>query len=64
MRQTAIVVVATALITAIISIWMTTVIIAHTRTRSDAALASGSADLSRMISDANKLADEKADPVD
>ena len=64
MRQTVIVVAATALITAIISIWATTVIIAHTQIRPDAALASSSVDLTQMISDANKLADEKTDPVD
>jgi hypothetical protein len=64
MRQTVIVVAATALLTAITSIWATTVIIAHTQTRPDTALASSSVDLSQMISDANKHADEKADPVD
>jgi hypothetical protein len=63
MRQTVIVAAATALIITIISIW-TTVIIAHTRTRPDTDLASSSVDLIQMISDANKLADEKADPVD
>jgi MFS-type transporter involved in bile tolerance (Atg22 family) len=64
MRQTVIVAAATALITAIISIWTTTVITAHTQTRPDTALATSSVDLTHMISDANKLADEKADPVD
>jgi NADH:ubiquinone oxidoreductase subunit H len=64
MRQTVIVVAATALLTAIISIWATTVIIAHTQMRPDAAWASSSVDLTQMISDAKKLTDEKADPVD
>jgi hypothetical protein len=65
MRRTVIVAAATALITAIISIWTTTIIVAHTQTRRDAAaLLSSSVELTQMISDANKLADEKADPVD
>ena len=64
MRQSIIVVAATALITAIISIWATTVIIAHTQMRPDAALAASSVDLMQKIGDAMNFADEKADPVD
>ncbi len=64
MRRTVIVAAATALITAIISVWTTTIIIAHSETRRDVAFAPWSVDLSQLISDANKLADEKADPVD
>ena len=64
MRQIVIVVAATALITAIISIWTTSVIIAHTQKHPDDAMASSSAHLMEMIKDANKLADEKAEPVD
>jgi hypothetical protein len=64
MRRTVAVAAATALITAIISIWTTTLIVAHTQTRPHVALVSSSVDLTQMISDANKLADETADPVD
>ena len=65
MRQIVIVVAATALITAIISIWTTTVIIAHTQNGPDAALASSDQmQLMQAIRDANSRADEKADPVD
>jgi hypothetical protein len=64
MRQTVIVAAATALLTAITSIWATTVIIAHTQTRSDTGSSSSWVDLPQMISDANKHANERADPVD
>jgi hypothetical protein len=64
MRQIVIVVAATALIAAVISIWATTVITAHAQKHPDAAVAASSVDLVQMIGDANKLADEKADPVD
>jgi hypothetical protein len=64
MRQIVIVVATTALITAIISIWTTTVIIAHTQKHPDDAMASSSVDLMEMIKHAMNLADEKADPVD
>ena len=68
MRQTVIVVAATALIAAVISIWATTVIIAHAQKHPDAAVAASSVDLMQMIGDAlhdaMNFADEKADPVD
>jgi hypothetical protein len=67
MRQTIIVAATTALITAIVAIWGTTVIIAHTQNGPDAALAAGSGDeapLMQAISDAKSRADEKADPLD
>jgi hypothetical protein len=67
MRQTIIVVATTALVTAIVAIWGTTVIIAHTQNGPDAALAAGSSDetqLMQAISDAKSRADEKADPLD
>jgi hypothetical protein len=67
MRQTVIVTAATALITAVISIWATTVIIAHAQKHPDAVSAS-SVDLMQKIgdalNDAMNFADEKADPVD
>jgi hypothetical protein len=64
MRRTVIVAATTALITAIISVWTTTIIIAHSEAGRDVAFAPWSVDLSQLIRDANKLADEKADPVD
>jgi|EndMetStandDraft_7_1072992.scaffolds.fasta_scaffold1802592_1 hypothetical protein len=63
MRRIVVVAAATALITAIISIWTTIAIIGPTQTRPDAAFAS-SVDLARMISEANERVDERADPVD
>jgi hypothetical protein len=57
-----------ALITAVISIWATTVIIAHAQKHPDAAVAASSVDLMQKIgdalNDAMNFADEKADPVD
>ena len=68
MRQTVIVTAATALITAVISIWATTVIIAYAQKHPDAAVAARSVDMMQKIgdalNDAMKFADEKADPVD
>jgi hypothetical protein len=65
MRHTIIVAATTALVTAIIAIWGTTVIIAHTQNGPDAALASSDQmQLMQAIRDANGRADEKADPVD
>jgi hypothetical protein len=64
MRQTAIVIATTAVITAIISIWTTSLIVTHIGARSDAALAASAVDLTQMIEDAKRLADENAAPVD
>ena len=64
MRQTVTVVAATALVSAIISIWATNAIIAHTQMRPDAALAARSVDLMQRIEDAKHLADKNAAPVD
>jgi hypothetical protein len=68
MRQTVIVTAATALITAVISIWATTVIIAHAQKHPDATVAASSVDLMQKIGDAlhdaMNFADKKADPVD
>jgi hypothetical protein len=65
MRQTIIVAATTALITAIVAIWGTTVIIANTQNGPNAALASGDqTQLMQAIREANSRADEKADPVD
>ena len=68
MRQTVIVTAATALITAVVSIWATTVMIAHAQKHPDAAVAASSVDLMQKIgdalNDAMNFADEKADPVD
>jgi hypothetical protein len=64
MRQTAIVVATTALITAIISIWGTTVMMSPTQKFADNAMASGSVDVMQMMKDAKNLADENAAPVD
>jgi hypothetical protein len=63
MRQTIIVAATTALVTAIVAIWGT-VIVANTRNGPDAALASDQMQLIEAIRDANRRADEKADPVD
>jgi hypothetical protein len=64
MRQIVIVIAATALVTAIVAIWATTVIIDHTQMRPDAALAASSVDLMHKIEDAKHFADENAAPVD
>jgi hypothetical protein len=64
MRQTAIVVATTALITAIISIWGTTAMMSPTQKFADNAMASGSVDVMQMMKDAKNLADETAAPVD
>jgi hypothetical protein len=68
MRQIVIVVAATALIAAVISIWATTVITAHAQKHPDAAVAASSVDLMQKIGDAlhdaMNFADKKADPVD
>jgi hypothetical protein len=63
MRQTIIVVATTALITAVVAIWGTTVIIANTN-GPDAVVSSDQTQLMQAIRDANSRADEKADPLD
>lgn len=62
MRQTLIVAATTALITAVVAIWGTTVIIANTGKASDEAAAP--VDLVQMLQRARGLADQNADPVD
>jgi hypothetical protein len=64
MRQTIIVAATTALVTAVIAIWGTTVIIAHTHNGPDAVVSSDQTQLMQAIRDANSRTDEKADPVD
>jgi hypothetical protein len=68
MRQTVIVTAATALITAVISIWATTVIITHTQKHPGATVAASSVDLMHKsgdaLNDAMNFADEKAEPAD
>jgi hypothetical protein len=65
MRHTIAVAATTALVTAIIAIWGTTVIIAHTQNGPDAVLmSSDQMELAQLIRDAISRADEKADPVD
>jgi hypothetical protein len=62
MRQTILVVVTTALITAIVAIWGTTVIIAHTDKQRDEATVP--VDMELMMQAARRHADENAGPVD
>jgi hypothetical protein len=62
MRQTLIVVATTALITAVIAIWGTTVIIAHTQKQPDEA--AEPVDMVQMMQRAGTNADENAAPVD
>jgi|RhiMethySRZTD1v2_1073278.scaffolds.fasta_scaffold339307_2 hypothetical protein len=62
MRQTLLVVVTTAVITAIIAIWGTSVIIAHSQKNSEEAAAP--IDMERMMQAARRQADENAAPVD
>jgi hypothetical protein len=65
MRHTIIVVATTALVTAIVAIWGTTVIIAHTQNGPDAVLTSSDQmQLTLAIRDAISRVDEKADPLD
>ena len=60
MRQTLIVVATTALVTAIIAVWGTTVIIAHTEKHADEAMAP--VDMAQLMRGAKT--DENAAPVD
>ena len=65
MRRTITIAASTALVTAIIAIWGTTVIIAHTQNGPDAVLTSSDQmQLTQVIRDAISRADEKVDPVD
>jgi hypothetical protein len=68
LRQTVILTAATALITAVISIWATTVSIDHAQKHPDAAVAASSVDLMKKIgdalNDAMNFADGKVEPVD
>ena len=61
MRQTVIVSATTALVTAIVAIWGTTVIIANNEKHSEAATASTSIDVMKMMRDARGLPEEKFD---
>ena len=61
MRQTVIVAATTALVTAIVASWGTTVIIAHTEKHPEAATASTSIDVMKMMRDAQGLPEEKFD---
>jgi hypothetical protein len=60
MRQTVIVAATTALVTAIVASWGTTVIIAYTEKHPEAAL-STSVDVMKMMRDAKGLPEEKFD---
>jgi hypothetical protein len=62
MRQTIIVIVTTALLTAIVAIWGTSVIIAHTQTNPDDAMAP--VDMVELMRAAKTSPDENAAPVD
>jgi hypothetical protein len=60
-RQTIIACATTALVTAIVAIWGTTIIIAHTEKHPEAAAASTSVDVLRMMRDAKGLPEETFD---
>jgi hypothetical protein len=65
MRQTIVVAVTTALITAIVAVWGTTVIVANTQDGADAVLTSSDQmQLTQAIRDAISRVDEKAGSVD
>ena len=61
MRQTVIVAVATALLTAIVASWGTTIIITHAEKHPGAATASTSIDVLKMMRDAKGLPEERFD---
>ena len=61
MHQTVIVAATTALVTAIVAIWGTTIIIAHTERPPAAAMASTSIDVLKMMRDAKGLPEEQFD---
>jgi hypothetical protein len=60
MRQT-VIVAATALVTAIVAIWGTTIITAHSTKHADVAPASTPIGVMQMMKDAKKLPEEKFD---
>ena len=61
MRQTVIACATTALVTGIVAIWGTTIIIAHTEKHPEAATASTSIDVMKMMRDAKGLPEEQFD---
>ena len=61
MRQTVIVAATTALVTAIVASWGTTIMIANTEKHPEAASASTSVDVLKMMRDAKGLPEEKFD---
>jgi hypothetical protein len=61
MRHTIIVAATTALVTAIVAIWGTTIIIAHTERHPEAAMASTSIEVLKMMRDAKGLPEEQFD---
>jgi hypothetical protein len=61
MRQTVIIASTTALVSAIVAIWGTTVIIAQMQKYPEAATASTSIDVMKMMSDAKGLPEERYD---
>ena len=61
MRQTLIVASTTALVTAFVAVWGTTIIIAHTDKRPEAAEANTSIDVMKMMRGAKGLPEEKFD---
>ena len=61
MRQTVIVAATTALVTAIVAIWGTTIIIAHTERHPEAAMASASIEVLKMMQEAKGLPEEQFD---
>lgn len=61
MRQTVITAASTALITAIVSIWGTTIIIAHSQKSPAVAMAAGSVGVMEMMRKAKDLPEEKFD---
>ena len=61
MRQTLIVASTTALVTAIVASWGTTIMIANTEKHPEAASASTAVDVMKMMRDAKGLPEEKFD---
>jgi hypothetical protein len=61
MRQTVIACTTTAVVTAIVAIWGTTIIVAHTETHPEVAKAATSIDVMKMMRDATGLPEERFD---
>jgi hypothetical protein len=61
MRQTVIACTTTAVVTAIVAIWGTTIIVAHNEKHPEVATASASIDVMKMMRDAKGLPEEKFD---